>query len=251
MTDYLLVHGAGQGAWAWGRVWGRMTAPEEHPPVLYKSRRANRVLPIDLPGHGADARGDTSAVRVEECVESIVGAVEREGLANVVLVGHGFSAGLVLLAASELSTPPKRVILVAGIVPPQQRPLISACARRARIGYRLRSFFNAMSGRELKLSRPAIETYLCNEMDVMEMAQMLGFFCPLPTRLLNSRIALGDSIPSPLTYVMLTKDRLIGIDVQQRTAERLSIEDTLEIEACHQVMWEKPGELAEALMRYA
>ena len=80
MTDYLLVHGAGQGAWAWGRVWGRMTAPEEHPPVLYKSRRANRVLPIDLPGHGADASGDTSVVRVEDCVQSIVEAVERERL---------------------------------------------------------------------------------------------------------------------------------------------------------------------------
>ena len=35
MTDYLLVHGAGQGSWAWGKVWGLMTAPEEHPPRLH------------------------------------------------------------------------------------------------------------------------------------------------------------------------------------------------------------------------
>ena len=251
MTDYLLVHGAGQGAWTWGRVWGRMTAPEEHPPVLYKSRRANRVLPIDLPGHGADASGDTSVVRVEDCVQSIVGTVEREGLTDVVMVGHGFSAGLVLRAASELAAPPKRVVLVAGIVPPQQTPLISACARGVRFSYRLGCFFNAMSRRELKLARPAIDAYLCNDMDVMEVAQMLGFFCPLPIRLLNSRIALDDSLPSPLTYVVLTKDRLIGSDVQKRTAERLSSQDTVEIEACHQVMWEKPEELAEALMRYA
>ena len=41
MTDYLLVHGAGQGAWSWGHVWGRLTAPEEHPPTLHKRRRAN------------------------------------------------------------------------------------------------------------------------------------------------------------------------------------------------------------------
>ena len=43
MTDYLLVHGAGQGAWSWGSVWGYLTAPEEHPPTLHKPRRANRV----------------------------------------------------------------------------------------------------------------------------------------------------------------------------------------------------------------
>ena len=34
MTDYLLVHGAGQGAWSWGSVWGYLTAPEDHPPTL-------------------------------------------------------------------------------------------------------------------------------------------------------------------------------------------------------------------------
>ena len=94
MTDYLLVHGAGQGAWSWGQVWGYLTAPQEHPPRLYVPRRANRVYPLDLPGHGADADGDTAEVRLEECVHAIIRAVEREGLKDVVLVGHGFGGGL-------------------------------------------------------------------------------------------------------------------------------------------------------------
>ena len=102
MTDYLLVHGLGQGSWAWGKVWGLMTAPEEHPPRLYKPRRANRVHAIDLPGHGGDAAGDTDAVRVEECVEAIVHAVAEEQLRDVVLVGHGVSSGIVLQAAASL-----------------------------------------------------------------------------------------------------------------------------------------------------
>jgi len=55
MTDFLLVHGAGQGAWTWGQVWGYLTAPVEHPPRLYSPRVANRVFTLDLPGHGADA----------------------------------------------------------------------------------------------------------------------------------------------------------------------------------------------------
>ena len=84
MTDYLLVHGAGQGAWSWGPVWGHLTAPEEHPPTLHKRRKANRVHPLDLPGHGADAGGDTSAVRLEECVQAITRAVQREGLKDMV-----------------------------------------------------------------------------------------------------------------------------------------------------------------------
>ena len=49
MTDYLLVHGAGQGAWTWGAVWGHLTSPVEHPPRLYMPGRAGRVYPLDLP----------------------------------------------------------------------------------------------------------------------------------------------------------------------------------------------------------
>ncbi len=127
MTDYLLVHGAGQGAWSWGAVWGYLTAPEEHPPILHKRRKANKVHPLDLPGHGADAGGDTAAVRLEECVQAITRAVEREQLKDLVLVGHGFSGSLVVQAASEMEVPPKRVVLVAGIVPAPQRPLLISC----------------------------------------------------------------------------------------------------------------------------
>ena len=122
MTDYLLVHGAGQGAWSWGAVWGYLTSPEEHPPTLHKRRRANRVHPMDLPGQGSDADGDAGAVRLEECVQAIIRVADRERLKDIVLVGHDFSASLILQAAKEMEIAPKRVVLVAGIVPAPQRP---------------------------------------------------------------------------------------------------------------------------------
>ena len=115
MTDYLLVHGAGQGAWSWGKVWGHMTAPVEHPPRLYAHRSANKVYSMDLPGHGADSDGDTSSVLLDECVQAIVRTVERQGLKDVVLVGHGFAGWLILQAAGLLPSPPKRLVLIARI----------------------------------------------------------------------------------------------------------------------------------------
>ena len=252
MTDYLLVHGAGQGAWVWGRVWGLLTAPQEHPPKLHRARKANQVFPLDLPGHGPDAEGDTAAVRLEECVQSINRAVEREALHDLVLVGHGFSGSLVLQAAAELPQPPKRIVLVAGIVPAQQRTLISAYSQRARIGYRLFSFLSSLSRQEFKLPSYAIYSYLCNTMDTMAVVQTLGFFGPLPTRVLKSRISLGENgLPSPLTYVVLTQDKVIAPDAQKQTAERFGSEEIVEIEACHQVMLQKPEQLAEVLLRYA
>ena len=252
MTDYLLVHGAGQGAWSWGPVWGYLTAPEEHPPTLHKRRRANRVHPLDLPGHGADAGGDTSGVRLEECVQAITRTAEREQLKDLVLVGHGFSGSLVVQAASEMTVPPKRVVLVAGIVPAPQRPLLSACPARTRTAFRLFSMLSSLSRQEFKLPSSAINRFLCNGMDSMEVVQLLGFFGPLPTRVLKSRLPMETSeLPCPVTYVMLTQDKVFSPDAQARVAERFEGVETVEIESCHQVMAQHPQELAEVLLRYA
>ena len=252
MTDYLLVHGAGQGAWSWGPVWGHLTAPEEHPPPLHKPRRANRVHPLDLPGHGSDAVGDTSAVRLEECVQAITRAVEREQLKDLVMVGHGFSASLVVQAASEMEVPPKRVVLVAGIVPAPQRPLLSACPAKTRTAFRVMSLLSKLSRQDLKLPSPAINGYLCNGMDSMEVVQLLGFLGPLPTRVLKSRLPMETSeLPCPVTYIMLTQDMLFPLDAQSRVAARFEGAETVEIESCHQVMAQHPEELAEVLLRYA
>ena len=252
MTDYLLVHGPGQGAWIWGRVWGRMTAPEEHPPRLHKARRANRVYPMDLPGHGADAQGDTGGVRLDDCVDAVVRSAEREGLREVVLVGHGLSAGIVLQAAAQLPSPPRRLVLVAGIVPPPQRSLLSVCPRPLRSGYRLLTLLSSLSRQPLKLPRPVIHRYLCNSMDAMEVVQQLGFFGALPGAVLQSRRAAPEAEPPcPVSYIILNHDRLITPEAQRRTAQRFGCDDTPEVDACHQAMWQKPNELAQALLTYA
>ncbi len=251
MTDYLLVHGLGQGSWAWGKVWGLMTAPEEHPPRLHKPRRANRVLTIDLPGHGADIAGDTAAIRVEECVEAILHTVEQEQMRDLVLVGHGLSSGIVLQAASELPAPPKRLALVGGNVPEGSRPLISGCAGRISRWFKVLSLLSSLSGKEVRFPHPFISRYLCNTMEPMDIVQILGYFGPLPTRLLNSGLSLEGDLSSPLSCIVLNQDKLVSAQAQRRTAERLNCDDVLEIDACHMGVWERPQAVAEALLRYA
>ena len=251
MTDYLLVHGPGQGSWVWGKVWGRMTAPVEHPPTLHKPRRAERVRPIDLPGHGPDAQGDTAAVRLEECVEAIAHAVEEEQLRDLVLVGYGISAGIVLQAAASLPTAPKRVALVGGMVPEGQRALISGCPGIVRNGFKLFSMLSSLRRQEFRFPYPFIDRYLCNTMEAMEIVQILGFFGPLPVRLLNSRLSLEGELPAPLSCIVLTQDKLVSPHAQRRTAERLNSDEVVEIDACHLAAWQRPEAVADVLLRYA
>jgi pimeloyl-ACP methyl ester carboxylesterase len=88
-------------------------------------------------------------------------------------------------------------------------------------------------------------------MEAMEVVQILGFFGPLPTRLLNSGLSLDAELPAPLSCIVLTQDKLISPQVQRRTAERLNSEEVLEVDACHMGVWQRPHEVADALLRYA
>lgn len=251
MTDYLLVHGAGQGAWSWGKVWGYMTAPVEHPPRLYAYRPADKVFSLDLPGHGADADGDTSAVLMEECVQSIVRAVERQGLRDVVLVGHGFAGSLILQAAAQLPTAPKRVVLIAGILPPAGKSMASELPFVFRRGFQGISNLKGLLGRDLSVPHGVIGRYLCNGIDPMALVQVIGYFGPLPVKVLKAKTPAGLECPCPVTYVVLTEDRMLSPDAQRRMARRIPDVEVLELESCHQATLYKPKELSEMLLAYA
>ena len=252
MTDYLLVHGAGQGAWSWGRVWGYMTAPVEHPPRLASRPKVNKVFPMDLPSHGADAGGDTAGVLPEECVQAIVRAVERQDMHELILVGHGFAAPLVLKASAQLPTPPKRLVLVAGIVPAAGNNMTSVLPPKIRFCFNLSSVLTGILGRDLRLPKPLINRYLCNGMEPKELVQSVGFYGPLATRTLKTRVRLEDlETPSPVTYVVLTQDRILPPPVQRRMAERIPEVEISELDSCHQASLSRPRELADLLLNYA
>ena len=102
------------------------------------------------------------------------------------------------------------------------------------------------------MPNPAIYRFLCNGMDPMEVVQFLGFFGPLPTRVLRSRFSMETTaLPCPLTYIILTEDKIFSPDAQAKVAERFEGTETVRIDSCHQVMAQRPQELAEALLRYA
>jgi pimeloyl-ACP methyl ester carboxylesterase len=252
LTDYLLVHGAGQGAWSWGEVWGYMTAPVEHPPRLYARRKVGRVFPMDLPGHGTDAGEDTATVQIEECVQAIVRTVERLQLRDLVLVGHGFAGWLIMQAAPLLPQPPRRLVPVAGLVPAEGQSMLSEFPPGTRSCFQALGGVSAMLGKDLKLPREAINRYLCNGIDPMEVVQTIGYFGPLPTRVFKSRIGTnGLDLPSPATYIVLTRDRVVPPPMQRRMAGRIPNVEVLELESCHQVTQHRPRELAEILLGLA
>jgi len=228
-----------------------MTAPVEHPPRLYAYYRINKVHSMDLPGHGTDSDGDTSSVLLEECVQSIVRAVERQRLQDLVLVGHGFAGWLILQAAGQLPLPPKRLVLLAGIVPDRGRSMIDELPFALRMSFLGMSNLGSLLGKDTRVPEGAVHRYLCNEMDPMAVVESIGYYGPLPVGVLKTRTQELAEITSPITYAVLARDRVLPVATQRRMAARLANAEIMEMESCHQVSLYRPNELAETLARFA
>ena len=253
MADFLLVHDTGQGSWCWGSVWGHLTAPVEHPPRLYSRGSGGNVITLDLPGHGSRAREDVSDLTLDDFVSAVTNEVESRGLRDLILVGHGAIAPILVEAATKLEQPPKRVILFAGIIPDEGKSSMDMLPPAGRLGFNLLTKLQQSKRKGLKLPNPVIVNLYCNGMDPFDVVQIVGRFCHLPTQLVRTKIHLdGLARNFPITYVPLWRDRLASSERQIRMAERLGgVEVVRELDSCHQVMIERPKQVADILLRYA
>ena len=252
MSDFLLVHGAAQGARSWSKVWGHMTAPQEHPPPLYRPRQAVRVRAVDLPGHGADQAQDTALVDLSESVGALAHVVQRENFSDYVLVGHELGGTVALHAAASLPTPPRRIVLVSGIVPAANAAPLSCYPIAARLLIRLSAMASGLSGRDIAVPAGALHRYWCRGLDPMQRIETVGHLNPLPIRMLTQKTTLDlDSLPCPITYIVLTGNRLVPPARQRIMAARIPGAAVIELDAGHQAAIQKPRQLAETLLAAA
>ncbi|MFD9824775.1 alpha/beta fold hydrolase [Streptomyces violascens] len=111
MANFVLVAGARLGAWAWDEV-----VPSLH-------AAGHGVYPLTLSGL-ADKRGVPAGQQTH--VQDIVDEVERQGLRDVVLVGHSYSGIPVGQAAERIGNRLARVVFVDSNVPTDGESFASA-----------------------------------------------------------------------------------------------------------------------------
>ncbi len=247
MKDYVIVHTAGQSSWHWSKVWALMTAPQTHPPALF--RRSVNVHLVDLPGHGSNDHGDAGEVLREECVFEIEKTIENNKLNDYVLVAHGFSASLVMQSLSSVTKMPNKIVLISGIVNQTGKSLISQLPFRSRRLFRLARIKSKFSRKPAKLSASVIRNYVCNGMDPMEIIQNLGFYESLPHEMLEQKSATfiaPDNVS--VVYVKLNQDRILPPSAQDQMAKEIGASKIIDMDSCHQVSLQHPSELAELLL---
>jgi pimeloyl-ACP methyl ester carboxylesterase len=89
MSEFVLVHGAWHGAWCWKRVL----------PLLRDAGHGAHA--VTLTGTGDRAHLLSEGIRLRTHIDDVLGLIDCEELADVVLVGHSY-AGIVITGVADI-----------------------------------------------------------------------------------------------------------------------------------------------------
>jgi len=232
MTNYLLIHGAMRGAWLWDRVM----------PILMKEG-ANPIA-IDLPGHG-DRVSQGSFATMSTYIDDVIDFIRKENLKDLVLVGHSMSGIVISKVAEEVPERVKHLVFLAAVVPKNNEALIDLLTKErqetlSKLHGKVKEVFGT-----LDQLRPMYFTDIEGEEKEFYLRQLT----PQPLAVFFEKIHFKQfpDISIPKTYILGLKDKSLPPELTRRFAERLGV-TPVEIEAGHDMMVSRPGEVAKILL---
>ena len=224
MTTFALIHGSGDGGWAWHLVQQAL-----------RESGLESIAP-DLPTDRDDATWD-------DCINSVVAAVTTPE--DVVVVGHSGGGLLVPLVADRLGA--KLQVYVAGMVP---QPGETASEWFGNVGWSKAVAERSQADGGLTGNpNPMVAFYhdVPEELATEAMARER----PASGELGETPWPLLTMPPIPTRYIVTTQDRFIPPEVQRRVAaERLGMAEVDEVDAGHCANLSRPVELANLLAGY-
>ena len=275
-TDYVLVHGAGEGNWIWDGVTEAIGRHRGGFSVVHGSHRrssgpVNRVIVQDLPGHGYRRHEDLASISMDDYVEAVVSWIPRGQLQDVVLVGHDM-AGLILpLVALQVPHRIKRLVFLSAFVPTQSPPLLErllmfnafipdsektamgCLPMTRRMPLLLRGLVKMEDKRGVQpLHKTLAQELLCNGLESGVAGSVIGRMTAYPFWPMVTPVTLDGLGGVPSTYVVFTKNRLLPPSSQRRMARNLEDVEVVEVAGGHVsgvVM--RAQEIADLLLRYA
>jgi pimeloyl-ACP methyl ester carboxylesterase len=181
-------------------------------------------------------------VTAESCVAAFADGInELDG--DVVLVAHSLGASAVPAVLQRLRQPPRRLVIVAGILPAAGHAPIDLAPAPIRSVARWR-------GTVPNVPRPVAARLMANGMDRGQRARLEAVQVPETAALHLARRPSG-AFTVPVTWVLTRNDRMFSPRRQRRFIENVGTTvDVVEIESGHYPLITHPRLLAETIASY-
>lgn len=235
MGNFVLVHGAFNGAWVWQRV-ARLLRAAGH-----------EVLAPTMTGLGERFESLTPTVTLADHANDVVQAVVHADLRDVVLVGHSYGGAVITMAADRLADRVRRIVYLDAAAPAPGQSASGAFTEGTA------DKLSDMSGSDWRL--PPLPLSALGVSDPADVAWMDARRHDHPLPVLSQPLTSDGSADAiPRSYIVHTDKAamisLFGVDPLATFVERAKREGwrMQAIAAGHDAMITHPREVADALI---
>ena len=255
MTDFLLIHGAGHGAWVWDDVWGILEDSLRTGAGLYHSMYSHgKVLAPDLPGHGARFPTDNpTKLSSQGAVDFLLDQMEAARVSRPVIVVHDLSGLIALEVVRRMKDQPQGIVFVGACVPDLFHTPMEMLPIPTRVIINLMRLRPKTPPDSVKLHHALTHPLMCHDMPFSQgTARVLGRLRPIPLRVFDALPNPEALEPScPVTYAVLKRDRYLLPYLQREMAASFPHAKVVELGCGHEAPVTHPREVADLVLEYA
>lgn len=234
--NYVLVHGAWNGAWVWDQVAADL-----------REDGAN-VTAVSLPGHGP-ASTAPAELSLSSYVNEVIRVIdEREEQDEpVILVGHSMAGIVISQVAEQRPDAIDKLVYVAAYLPANGQSLLDLASHdmQAITGQHLVFHEDGTVG----IEQSALAAVFCADCGSDALATLQANYRPEPAAPLGEPVSLSEERfgSVPRMYIKTMGDQAVSPALQDEMLAATPVERVIELNTSHSPMLAAPGELSRAL----
>jgi pimeloyl-ACP methyl ester carboxylesterase len=234
-TTYILVHGAWHGSWCWKRVRAALQSA------------GHNVFTPTLTGLGERSHLNSAAVDLSTHIADVVNLIQWEELSDVVLCGHSYAGAVIAGVADQIPARIRALVFLDGFLLENGESLMDVLP--SEVTQILRDQAKA-TGEGWK-SNP-VPAHILGVRDPDDVAWVDAQCTPQPIATFEQPITLTGNFESiqDIAYVFPTErhpNLLLSHERAQAKGWKIRTIDN----SGHEIMIDRPQELAEFLLEYA
>jgi pimeloyl-ACP methyl ester carboxylesterase len=236
MSTFVLVHGAGHGAWCWYKLVPELEA------------LGHRVVTLDLPGLGDD---DTPIAEVsyEGTIDHVVGTVSKEA-EPVILVGHSLGGVSISATAERIPDRIKLLVYLAAFLP-QDGDSVNAIYESPDWPRETATIapIRSVDGTSLSHTPEGARQRFYQDCSDEDVAYAVARLKPQPMVMRNTPVHVTPERHGrvPRAYIMCLNDQAAPPERQRRMVERSPCQIVVSLPTGHSPFLSAPHELASVL----
>jgi len=226
---FVLLHGAGLGAWVWDDVREQLAYPS---------------IAVDFPMRGTNVNTKNEDLTLQQYVESVASKIEHFSPEKIIIVAHSISGVLSLELAHLFQNRIVGFIAVGAAIPRERGSFLSSLPLLNRMV--LKAVLSLLG---TKPPVSSLQNGLCNDLDELKTMKVVNSFVPESKGLYTDKVRFRGRFPHSL-YIRLTEDREFSESIQKDMIARFIPDDVEELNSGHLPMLSKPDELAMIMNNY-